>query len=43
LDEKDMANDHDSEEQWAEASVALTTEFFSEEDWTDGESAEESK
>lgn len=31
---------HDSAEQWAEASTALTPEIFAEENWTDGESAD---
>jgi hypothetical protein len=34
---------HDSEEQWAEASAALTAEVFAEEKWTDGESADGSE
>lgn len=32
-----MVNDHDSNEQWAEVSVALATEIFAEEDCTDGD------
>jgi predicted transcriptional regulator len=41
LDAKGWSND--SEAQWAEASVALSTEIFSEEDWIGGESANGSK